>query len=718
MRVVLGLAVWALSLGMTYLVGDIACSSDINKYMDSTNLVGAYIIGSLVIALVYSLWYILRKEQRILDIVVPVTVLLGWGLARRKLLYAGGKGMVYSIAYDLKKVYGIKTGLIDLDYVSVSAVTEFVLFIVAVSMFFATYMIYRCNSLMIAIGLAFLFMLAGATLSVPVSAPGVVLTVLSLIVARYVLMRMGQPLSVVWNIAVPVTVFAACLVVTLLVYDSVYDRGVKEQGKLLDMVDNMEYFLSGESNKGYSGYYKVDDSEVNPGDEVVDEIIREDKPQGNLYVKSRSYVTYENGSWHGRADGHSPDDEVMVYYDKDTFARYESEIQGYAPDKKFSNEVMDKLVTYIRQHMSYTTAPKKFTEGEDPVNSAMYDVHEGYCVHFASAAAVGFRILGISTVYNTGYVVPSSAWIKQSDGTYRAVVLDKYSHAWIEAYSEDAGDWVIVDATPLGDRADTLGIPKEPDYSGDNTADNSSDDTEEPETSEETSSPDVTTDVTTEATTDSTTQMSENTEVTTETDGDSSNGTGENGNQVDVPNDGSGDAQSGSPGDAGDGLSELVQNRVFRTVVVVLAVILILWGAVIFRRRTIVARRRRRLVGRNRISAIYEMSTAMYDMMVFSGAIQNVSENDTEYADTVTESCSFIKGDEFTEFIKWVQAAVYGRVEPDDRQIAVARKLYTKVRAYTYLGLGFKDRFVWKYVKCYDCGGRRRKRYHNLSRKK
>lgn len=706
MRVVLGLAVWALSLGMTYLVGDIAYSSDINKYMDSTNLVGAYIIGSLVIALVYSLWYILRKEQRILDIVVPVTVLLGWGLARRKLLYAGGKGMVYSIAYDLKKVYGIKTGLIDLDYVSVSAVTEFVLFIVAVSMFFATYMIYRCNSLMIAIGLAFLFMLAGATLSVPVSAPGVVLTVLSLIVARYVLMRMGQPLSVVWNIAVPVTVFAACLVVTLLVYDSVYDRGVKEQGKLLDMVDNMEYFLSGESNKGYSGYYKVDDSEINPGDEVVDEIIREDKPQGNLYVKSRSYVTYENGSWHGRADGHSPDDEVMVYYDKDTFARYESEIQGYAPDKKFSNEVMDKLVTYIRQHMSYTTAPKKFTEGEDPVNSAMYDVHEGYCVHFASAAAVGFRILGISTVYNTGYVVPSSAWIKQSDGTYRAVVLDKYSHAWIEAYSEDAGDWVIVDATPLGDRADTLGIPKEPDYSGDNTADNSSDDTEDPETSEETSSPDVTT----EATTDSTTQMSENTEVTTETDGDSSNGTGENGNQVDVPNDGSGDAQSGSPGDAGDGLSELVQNRVFRTVVVVLAVILILWGAVIFRRRTIVARRRRRLVGRNRISAIYEMSTAMYDMMVFSGAIENVSENDTEYADTVTESCSFIKGDEFTEFIKWVQAAVYGRVEPDDRQIAAARKLYTKVRAYTYLGLGFKDRFVWKYVKCYDCGGRRRKR--------
>ncbi|MFR5029420.1 MAG: hypothetical protein ACLTDF_12200 [Coprococcus sp.] len=73
----MGLAVWALSLGMTYLVGDIAYSSDINKYMDSTNLVGAYIIGSLVIALVYSLWYIFEKEQRYWILLVPVTVLLG-----------------------------------------------------------------------------------------------------------------------------------------------------------------------------------------------------------------------------------------------------------------------------------------------------------------------------------------------------------------------------------------------------------------------------------------------------------------------------------------------------------------------------------------------------------------------------------------------------------------------------------------------------------------
>lgn len=83
-----------------------------------------------------------------------------------------------------------------------------------------------------------------------------------------------------------------------------------------------------------------------------------------------------------------------MYYDKDTFARYESEIQGYAPDKKFSNAVMDKLVTYIRQHMSYTTAPKKFTEGEDPVNSAMYDVHKGILCSLCFCGGGGLQDTG------------------------------------------------------------------------------------------------------------------------------------------------------------------------------------------------------------------------------------------------------------------------------------------------------------------------------------
>ena len=169
MKIIMWLAVCMLSVGFAYLTGDIAFSSDINEYINPSGLMAVYVIGGLAIAVIYVCWYVFRKENRYLDILLPVCVLFVWGLARRKVLYAGGKGMIYSIAYQLRKSYGIKTGLVDMDYVSMSAIAEFVLLVVAVSMFFSVYMIYRCNSLMIAVGLAFMYVAAGAALSVRVS---------------------------------------------------------------------------------------------------------------------------------------------------------------------------------------------------------------------------------------------------------------------------------------------------------------------------------------------------------------------------------------------------------------------------------------------------------------------------------------------------------------------------------------------------------------------
>ena len=64
LKIILGLAVWMLSSGIAYLVGDIAFSSDIYKYMEPANLMMLCVIGGLVIAAVYSCWYLLRKEKK------------------------------------------------------------------------------------------------------------------------------------------------------------------------------------------------------------------------------------------------------------------------------------------------------------------------------------------------------------------------------------------------------------------------------------------------------------------------------------------------------------------------------------------------------------------------------------------------------------------------------------------------------------------------------
>ncbi len=708
-----------LASGIAYLVGDIAFSSDINKYMESANLMTMCIVGGLVIAAVYSCWYLLRKEKRLVDILVPVCTLLVWGLARRKMLYAGGRGMIYSIAYELKKAYGVKTGAIELDYISVGAVYEFVLFVTAVAMFFAAYMIFRCDSIMIAVGLAFLFMVSGAMLDVRVSPAGVILTVLSLIVIRYVLMRNGQPLSVVWNVTVPLIVLAACIVASLLIYSKAYERGVKFQGVLIEMVENVEYFFSGDSGKGYSTYYKVDGSEVNPTDEVVDEITRNDKPEGNLYVKSRSYVVYDKGTWRNRDIGYSPDSEILLRYDSDTFSGYGKAIEELSGDSAEDEVVVDKVVEYIRQHISYTISPKPFAEDKDPVLYALYTGHEGYCVHFASAAAIGLRTAGIPTKYNTGYVVPSAAWTRQSDGTYHAYILEKYSHAWIEAYEKERNDWVIVDATPLGNRADTLGIPDEPDSSGDQNGQGEDDGSKGSDT--ESTTEEVTTEVSTEVTTQETEEMTtgssddpsgsstENqassvSETTTENDTDGSGTGNEDGNGWNQTGGGTGD------GDSSNGLSELFDSRPFKIAESIILAVVLLVAAAMLRRRVIVTRRRRKLVGRDRITAVHEMSAAMWDMLTFADLTDGVGSDDSEYADIVTERVRIIGGDEFRAFVACVQAAVYGQIVPDDEQLKMARKLYNKIRAYTYWSLNFKERLVWKYVKCYDCGGRRRKR--------
>ena len=703
------LAVCMLSVGFAYLTGDIAFSSDINEYINPSGIMAVYVIGGLVIAVIYVCWYMFRKENRYLDILLPVCVLFVWGLARRKVLYAGGKGMIYSIAYQLRKSYGIKTGLVDMDYVSMSAIAEFVLFVVAVSMFFSVYMIYRCNSLMIAIGLAFMYVAAGAALSVHVSQQGVLLVAVALIIARYTLVRNGQPLSPVWNVAVPLVVFAGCLIAALMVYESAYEKGIKAQGRLLEMVENMEYFIMGDSGKGYSNYYKVDDQAVNPSDDVVDELTRKEKPEGNLYVKIRSYVTYDRGVWRGRDIGYSHDSDILVKYDTDTFGRYASDIRALTGgDTEYSQSVLDDVTEYIRSHISYTISPDKFSGDADPVMYALYEGHQGYCVHFASAAAIGMRTVGIPTRYDTGYVIPSSAWTQQADGTYRAMILEKYSHAWAEAYNSSTDQWDIVDATPLGDRADTLGIPDESDQSGGN--DTQSPDSEDPSVDDsEDTSEDTQTELTTEeVSTELTSEVTETSEgVTTEDSGQSG------GTSTETQISGGGDGQAsgdGAGGGAGSsGLKSLWGNKYVYTALAVILVCIMFMAVLVVRRRTITGRRRHRMLGRNRILAIHEMSAVIYDMLRFSGMIGDVSENDTEYAEIVTENCSMIKGDEFKYFVAVVQAAVYGGISPDDVQMRAAGKLYNKVRAYGYWSLNFKKRCVWLFIKCYDVPSRRKK---------
>ena len=97
---------------------------------------------------------------------------------------------------------------------------------------------------------------------------------------------------------------------------------------------------------------------------------------------------------------------------------------------------------------------------KDPIEYFLEDSHEGFCMHFATAATLILRSYGIPARYAEGYMVrPNDKRWGKVDGycTYlngekaynmtTVNVSDKLAHAWVEIYYSGTG-WVPVEFTP------------------------------------------------------------------------------------------------------------------------------------------------------------------------------------------------------------------------------------------------------------------------------
>lgn len=104
------------------------------------------------------------------------------------------------------------------------------------------------------------------------------------------------------------------------------------------------------------------------------------------------------------------------------------------------------LESALEKYQSYSMELEPLPQGEDPIVYFLMQSRKGYCVHFASAAVLFLRELGVPARYVSGYVVRVQDF-KLSDGLYTASVKDSSAHAWVEIYLEQIG-WVPVDVTP------------------------------------------------------------------------------------------------------------------------------------------------------------------------------------------------------------------------------------------------------------------------------
>ena len=125
--------------------------------------------------------------------------------------------------------------------------------------------------------------------------------------------------------------------------------------------------------------------------------------------------------------------------------------QGWSRDDA---DIIQKVATYLQSNYTYNLDYNKGMDvSSDLVYSFLFEYKEGICGHYASAATMIFRALGIPARYTVGFV--GDAVANEEVGVSAA-----QAHAWVEVYVDGIG-WVMVEVTGGGSAGGdgTGGIP-------------------------------------------------------------------------------------------------------------------------------------------------------------------------------------------------------------------------------------------------------------------
>lgn len=107
---------------------------------------------------------------------------------------------------------------------------------------------------------------------------------------------------------------------------------------------------------------------------------------------------------------------------------------------------MDVVKEYLAHNVWYSLILDDIPASVDPIEYMLTESHEGYCMHFASAATLLLRELGVPARYVSGYVVNRAMFEVEDGGVVHATVTDYAAHAWVEVYLDYIG-WIPLEAT-------------------------------------------------------------------------------------------------------------------------------------------------------------------------------------------------------------------------------------------------------------------------------
>lgn len=107
---------------------------------------------------------------------------------------------------------------------------------------------------------------------------------------------------------------------------------------------------------------------------------------------------------------------------------------------KNDENIVEKVCNYVKTSARYDLEFLITPSGKDYIIHFLTEAKVGLCRHFAAAACMFYRALGIPSRYTIGF-------LGSAKKNKTCTLSDKDLHAWVEIYVDNVG-WMIVDPTP------------------------------------------------------------------------------------------------------------------------------------------------------------------------------------------------------------------------------------------------------------------------------
>ncbi len=177
-------------------------------------------------------------------------------------------------------------------------------------------------------------------------------------------------------------------------------------------------------------------------------------PVNDLGFAGDTEPIYTAGYYRYHSDGLPNHDDVVLAYEQayrafvyEQYLQIDDEsleyMQNLIDEQGFDRNdpfVIQKVAAYIQNAGAYNLEYAKELDQEDNIAIAFLDRYkEGVCRHYASAATLMFRAMGIPARYTVGVMA------KTLPNTWTNVTA-KQAHAWVEVYIDGVG-WIMVEVT-------------------------------------------------------------------------------------------------------------------------------------------------------------------------------------------------------------------------------------------------------------------------------